>query len=55
MNVFTITRNNRSTDKPVFIVWDGLNAGGRESNGLDDDMEVLGSLETTRLLVDYDD
>ncbi len=41
-------RNYESTtDKPVVIMWDGLNVEERERHELDDDVKILDALEAT--------
>ena len=48
----TATGKCGNTDEPVVIVWDGLNEKERECNTLDVNGKTLGTVETTRLLVD---
>ena len=48
----TATGKCGNTDEPVVIVWDGLNEEERECNALDVNGKTLGTVETTRLLVD---
>ena len=50
----TATGKCGNTDDPVVIVWDGLNEeeSERECNALDVNGKTLGTVETTRLLVD---
>jgi hypothetical protein len=43
------------TDKSVVIMWDGLNVEERECHELDDDVKILGTLESTCLLVEHED
>ena len=44
----TATGKSGYTDETVVIIWDGLHEEERECNELDDNVKILGTLETTR-------
>ncbi len=52
-NKASFENNVRSTDKSVVIIWDGWDGLKSENSGLNDDITVLVSLETTGLLDGY--